>query len=76
MSQDKLPQLNSRKLLKALSKLGYVLVRRKSSHMHLRGLGLPPLTVPDHDPIAKGTLRAMMRQVGLSKEKFMKLLEK
>lgn len=75
MIPDKLPQLSSRKLLKVLSKLGYLLVRKKGSHMHLRGPGLPPLTIPDHNPISKGTLRAIIRQIGLSKEEFMKHLE-
>ena len=32
------------------------------------------LTVPDHNEVAKGTLRAIMRQAGLTVKEFRKLL--
>jgi predicted RNA binding protein YcfA (HicA-like mRNA interferase family) len=32
------------------------------------------LTVPDHRELAKGTLRALIREAGISKETFMTLL--
>jgi predicted RNA binding protein YcfA (HicA-like mRNA interferase family) len=33
------------------------------------------LTVPNHRELAKGTLRALIREAGLSKEQFAELLD-
>jgi predicted RNA binding protein YcfA (HicA-like mRNA interferase family) len=33
------------------------------------------LTIPDHKEIAKGTLRAILRQAGISVEELLQLLE-
>jgi predicted RNA binding protein YcfA (HicA-like mRNA interferase family) len=74
MTSGKLPQVSSKELVKALRKLGYGIKRRKSSHMHLRSLDYPPITVPDHDPISRGTLRAIIRQIGISRESFIELI--
>ncbi len=74
MTSGKLPQISSKGLIKALHKLGYEVKRRKGSHMHLRSLDYPPITVPDHNPISEGTLRAIIRQIGVSKESFIELL--
>jgi predicted RNA binding protein YcfA (HicA-like mRNA interferase family) len=32
------------------------------------------LTIPDHREIAKGTLRALIREAGITKERFTELL--
>ena len=34
------------------------------------------LTVPNHKEMAKGTLRAIIKQAGLTREEFFKLLKK
>jgi len=64
--------------MKALRKIGYEIDHQKGSHMILRNINPPyrRLTVPDHKEIAKGTLRAIIRQAGLTVEKFIELLEK
>ena len=71
-----LPVVSGRDVVKALGKIGYVLDRQRGSHMILRQQ-TPPyrrLTVPDHQEVAKGTLRAIIRQSGLTVEEFNDLL--
>jgi predicted RNA binding protein YcfA (HicA-like mRNA interferase family) len=68
----RLPIVSGREVMKALRKIGYELDHQKGSHMILRNINPPyrRLTVPDHKEIAKGTLRAIIRQAGLTVEKF------
>ena len=71
-----LPVVSAREVVIALGKIGYVLDRQRGSHMILRQQAPPHrrLTVPDHKEVAKGTLRAIIREVGLSVEEFRDLL--
>ena len=73
----KLPVVSGIKIVKALSKVGYEINHQTGSHMILRHKEEPHrrLTVPNHDEIAKGTLLAIIRQSGLTKEEFMDLLK-
>ena len=71
-----LPVVSGREAVDALRKIGYVLDRQRGSHMILRQQ-IPPfrrLTVPDHAEVAKGTLRAVIRQAGLTVDEFRDLL--
>ena len=71
-----LPVVSGREVVKALEKIGYVFDRQRGSHMILRQQDPPHrrLTVPDHNEVAKGTLRAIIRQAGLTVEEFNDLL--
>ncbi|OGG55647.1 MAG: hypothetical protein A3F84_23850 [Candidatus Handelsmanbacteria bacterium RIFCSPLOWO2_12_FULL_64_10] len=71
-----LPLLSGREVVKALRKVGYEFDHQRSSHMVLRHVAPPHrrLTVPDHDEVAKGTLRAIIREAGLTVEEFKALL--
>ena len=71
-----LPVVSGRDVVKALEKVDYALDRQRGSHLILRQLSPPHrrLTVPDHTEIAKGTLRAIIRQAGLTVETFKDLL--
>lgn len=61
--------------VKALEKAGFYMKRRESSHIVLRRDDpLAQLVVPDHKEIDRGTLRAIIRQAGLSVEEFERLL--
>ena len=64
----RLPVVSGRDLVRALGQIGYVADRQKGSHIVLRHTEPPyrRVTVPDHKEIAKGTLRAILRQVGLT----------
>jgi len=71
----KLPVLSGREVVKALSKVGFYVKRRKGSHIILRcDKPFAQLTVPDHKELDRGTLRAIIRQAGLTVEEFLKLL--
>ncbi len=71
-----LPVVSGREVVKALGKIDYVFDRQRGSHMILRQQSPPHrrLTVPDHAEVAKGTLRAIIRQAGLTVEEFTDLL--
>jgi len=71
-----LPVLSAQRLCKALEKIGYHVDHHTGSHMILRNENPPyrRLTVPNHKEIAKGTLRAIMRQAGIGIEELGNLL--
>jgi predicted RNA binding protein YcfA (HicA-like mRNA interferase family) len=71
-----LPHVSGRKVVKALLKIGYEKDRQKGSHIVMRQIRYPHrrIVVPDHKEIAKGTLRTIIRHVGLTLEEFAKLL--
>lgn len=69
-----LPQLTGAQVVRALTKIGYYIARQKGSHISLRGGPGAALTIPDHDPIAKGTLRSIIRDAGLTVDEFVALL--
>jgi predicted RNA binding protein YcfA (HicA-like mRNA interferase family) len=63
--------LSAQELERALRRtFGYVFDRQKGSHRRLiRNLGVEQhLTVPAHDPIKIGTLRAILREVAAQNE--------
>jgi len=70
----KLPPLSGKALVAALRRLGYEEDHRTGSPIILRHRDPPHrrLTVPDHKEIAKGTLRAILRQAGISLEELLK----
>jgi predicted RNA binding protein YcfA (HicA-like mRNA interferase family) len=72
----KLPVVSGAQLIKAFVKTGYYIRSQQGSHIHLRHPILPPLTIPNHREIARGTLRAIIRQAGLSPDGFIDLLKK
>lgn len=59
-----------------MAKIGYERDQQRGSHIVLRQAAYPHrrLTVPDHAEIAKGTLRALIRQAGLTVDQFKALL--
>ena len=73
---SKLPVVSGREALKAFQKIGYILDHQTGGHMILRHQNPPyrRLTVPDHKTLAKGTLRSLIRESGLTVEQFAKLL--
>jgi predicted RNA binding protein YcfA (HicA-like mRNA interferase family) len=73
---SKLPVVSGREAVKAFGRIGYKEDHRKGSHVILRHEVSPHrrLTVPDHRELAKGTLRSLIREAGLTVEEFRKLL--
>jgi predicted RNA binding protein YcfA (HicA-like mRNA interferase family) len=68
--------VSGREVIKALTKIGFTIVGRKGSHVRLKKKDERTLIVivPDHRELAKGTLRAILRQANLSREEFLKIL--
>lgn len=68
-----LPQLSGQECLALLQRHGFRLVRQKGSHMIVRrDTPFSQVVIPDHDCLDRGTLRAILRQAGLSPELFSK----
>lgn len=73
----KLPILSGKKIIKALEKAGFKVIRQKGSHVILKKeTSEKPLlpVVPLHLEIKRGTLLSILRQAKLTKEEFEKLL--
>jgi predicted RNA binding protein YcfA (HicA-like mRNA interferase family) len=72
---SKLPRISGRECAEALIKAGFVFKRQEGSHMiYRRTEPFCQLTVPDHKELDRGTLRAIVRQSGLTVEEFVALL--
>jgi predicted RNA binding protein YcfA (HicA-like mRNA interferase family) len=70
-----LPNISGRECIKALAKAGFYVKRRQGSHIVLRRDDpFGQVVVPDHKTLDRGTLRAIIRQAGLSLDKFTDLL--
>ncbi len=71
-----LPRISGREVVAALLRIGYEKDRQKGSHIVLRQSEYPHrrIVVPDHREVAKGTLRAIIREAGLTVEEFTDLL--
>lgn len=71
----KLPSVSSRKVVKAFRTFGWEVARQESSHIIMVKEGeMVTLSVPDHNPVAKGTLRGLIRSAGLTVEEFVAAL--
>ena len=66
-----LPVVSGKQCIRALERAGFYVARWESSHVVMKRAEPPTrLTVPDHREIAPGTLRAIIRQSGLSVAEF------
>ena len=69
--------MSGKEVIKALSKVGFVHVRTKGSHAILTKQmekGHITIPVPLHPELAKGTLKSIMDQAGLTRDEFLKLI--
>ncbi len=73
---SKLPVVSGEEAIRALKKIGYLVDHQTGSHIILRQRNPPHrrLTVPHHAELAKGTLRSIIRQAGLTVQEFSALL--
>ena len=72
---SKLPVVPGHDCVKALEKAGFYFKRQEVSHIVLRRDDLfLQVVVPNHKELDRGTLRAIMRQAGISVDEFAKLL--
>jgi predicted RNA binding protein YcfA (HicA-like mRNA interferase family) len=73
----KVPSLGYEKVQKALQRDGWVVVRQKGSHIRLQKRlqhEVLKLTIPAHRPIKRSTLSHILKQAGLSVDRFLELL--
>jgi predicted RNA binding protein YcfA (HicA-like mRNA interferase family) len=72
---SKLPVISGRECVRALEKVGFYIKRQEGSHIILRrDSPFSQTVIPDHKQLDRGTLRAILRQVGLSVDEFVSLL--
>jgi len=72
---SKLPRVSGRLAIATLKKVGFTVIRQTGSHIVVkRSDPFSQLVVPDHKELDSGTLRAIIRQSGLSVDEFLKLL--
>ncbi len=72
---SKLPQVSGSDVVDALQKFGFTVRRQHGRHIIMRrGDPFAQTVVPDHRQIDRGTLRAILRQAGITAEDFVKLL--
>jgi predicted RNA binding protein YcfA (HicA-like mRNA interferase family) len=65
---------SSREVLAALRRAGFEQVSQRGSHVKLRKKDGPTVIVPDHHEIARGTLRSILRQAGVTPDEFERLV--
>jgi predicted RNA binding protein YcfA (HicA-like mRNA interferase family) len=70
----KLPVISGEDLIHVLRKFGYEIARQKGSHVRLRNEADPrrlPVTVPRHKELARGTLKSILADAGISTEELL-----
>jgi predicted RNA binding protein YcfA (HicA-like mRNA interferase family) len=61
------PVLSGNQVIRALQRLGFVVIRQNGSHVILRK-GFQGCVVPNHREIKIGTLAGLLKQAGVSVE--------
>jgi predicted RNA binding protein YcfA (HicA-like mRNA interferase family) len=66
------PVLRPREVVRALERLGWQVARQRGSHIVMtKPDSAVTLSVPDHNEVARGTLRALIAKAGLTLEQFL-----
>ena len=74
---SKVPSLNYFKVIRALQRAGWVVVRMKGSHIRLHKhteKEVLKITVPAHNPIKRSTLAHILKQARINVNDFIDLL--
>ena len=70
----RLPVISGDEFVRAVAKVGFAWDRTQGSHMILIGPRGRRLSVPRHRELGPGLLRALIRDAGLTRDEFLKLL--
>ena len=70
----RMPVLSGRKVIRALSKAGFVPVGQRGSHVRMKNRQGRIAIVPNHPEVDPSTLASILRQAGLDRDGFMRLL--
>ncbi len=73
----KITPIDPCKLIKILSKVGFEPIRQKGSHVIIMNKQRVRIVIPVHPgrKLKPGLIRAIIREAGLTREKYFKLLE-
>jgi predicted RNA binding protein YcfA (HicA-like mRNA interferase family) len=72
---EQAPVVSGAECVKALGKVGFLVYRQRGSHITMvRKLPPSQTTVPNHKELDRGTLRAIIRQAGLTVDEFIGLI--
>jgi predicted RNA binding protein YcfA (HicA-like mRNA interferase family) len=72
---SKLPVISGAEYVSVLARLGFAVARQRGSHIILvREDPKTTVSVPNHDELDRGTLRAIIRQIDATVEEFAALL--
>lgn len=71
----KLPHISGAEAVRALERLGFVVIRQRGSHIILRR-GATGCVVPNHRELKIGTLGGILKQAGISADEFIVALGK
>ena len=75
---SKIPSLSYKRVINALQRDGWIVIRQKGSHIRLQKRTfneILKLTVPAHRPIKRSTLSHILKQARLTVEEFNKLFK-
>lgn len=70
---SKYPILTPKEITRALAKFNFQFISQKGSHMKYSD-GCHIVIVPNHDEIARGTLKSILNQAGITLDEFLQLL--
>lgn len=73
----RVPSVNYEKVVRALRRDGWVVVRQRGGHIRLHkhsGEETLKLTLPNHRPIKRSTLSHILKQAKLDIDRFLELL--
>lgn len=74
---ERLPSLSTRDVIRAFERAGFSTIpkRGKGSHIAMSRIDWPAiLVIPSHGDVPRGTLRALIRQSGLTVTEFLRCL--
>ncbi|MGA2306741.1 MAG: type II toxin-antitoxin system HicA family toxin [Acidimicrobiales bacterium] len=69
-----LPIVSGAEVIRVLAKVGFEQSSQRGSHVKLRHTNGRVAIVPLHRELARGTLRSILRQAGISAEEFAALI--
>lgn len=73
---SKYPVLPPEKIIRILDRLGFKKMSQKGSHVKFKKEGIPAriVIIPMHNEIAKGTLKSILEQAGITLDEFLQYL--
>lgn len=71
---SKLNTISGKQFVKALSKIGYYIVRQRGSHIRMACDGKRSVTIPNYREMDKSLIRKILRDIELTDKEFEKLL--